>query len=98
MNEYEQILQKAKEQGLDFEDKNIIVPITENKFMFNGEVLFGRNFGSFIYVLRDVEEPFAENGVVWEPFVYRIVDKYETWVSNGSMLYRIDFYIVEWGD
>ena len=95
MNEYEQILQKAKEQGLDFSGKNIVIPIAENKFMFNSETLFGRNFGSFIYVLRDVEEPLFENGVNWEPFVYRIVDKYETWISNGAMLYRIDFYIVE---
>ena len=55
MNEYEQILRKAKEQGLDFDGKNIVVPITENKFMFNGELLFGRNFGSIMYVLRDVE-------------------------------------------
>lgn len=95
MNEYEQILQKAKEQGLDFDGKNIVIPITENKLMFNGETLFGRNFGSIMYVLRTVEEPLSENGSAWEPFVYRIVDKYETWISNGAMLYRIDFYVVE---
>ena len=33
MNEYEQILQKAKDQGLDFNGKDIIIPITENKLM-----------------------------------------------------------------
>lgn len=90
MNEYEQILQKAKEQGLDFDGKNIVIPLTENKFVFNGEVLFGRNFGSFMYVLRDVEEP-----PLFEPFLYSIVDRYETWISNGSIDYRIDFYVVE---
>ena len=95
MNEYEQILQKAKKQGLDFSGKNIVVPIAENQFMFNGETLFGKNFGSIMYVLRDVEDPLFENGVKWEPFIYSIVDKYETWISNGSILYRVDFYIVE---
>lgn len=85
MNEYEQVLQKAKEQGLDFSNKDIIIPITENKLMFNGEMRFGRIFDFAAYVLSDVEEP----------FIYRIVDHYDTWVSNGSMLYRIDFYVVE---
>ena len=95
VNEYEQILQKAKKQGLDFDGKNIVVPIAENKLMFNGETLFGRNFGSFMYVLRDVEEPLAEKGSVWEPFIYRIVDHYETWITGGSIAYRTDFYVVE---
>jgi hypothetical protein len=95
MNEYEQILQKAKEQGLDFDGKDIIIPIAENKLMFNGEMYFGRIFDTVAYILRDVEEPLAENGSVREPFIYRIVDKYETWITSGSMAYRTDFYVVE---
>lgn len=95
MNEYEQILQKAKEQGLDFEGKDIIIPITENKLMFNGEMRFGRIFDSVAYVLRDVEEPLAENGSVSEPFIYRLVDHYETWITSNPIAYRIDFYVVE---
>lgn len=95
MNEYEQILQRAREQGLDFDGKDIIIPIAENKLMFNSEVYFGRIFGRVVYILRDVEEPLAEKGSVWEPFIYRIVDHYETWITSGSMAYRTDFYVVE---
>jgi hypothetical protein len=95
MNEYEQIMKQAKEQGLDFDGKDIIIHITENKLMFNGEMRFGRVFDLAAYVFRDVEEPLSETGSVSEPFIYRIVDRYDTWVSNGAMLYRIDFYVVE---
>ena len=95
MNEYEQILRKAKEQGLDFDGKDIIIPITENKLMFNGELYFGRVFDSVAYVFRDIEEPLAESGSMSEPFIYRLLDHYETWISNGAMLYRIDFYTIE---
>lgn len=95
MNEYEQIMKQAKEQGLDFDGKDIVIPITENKLMFNGEMRFGRVFDDVIYVFRDVEEPLSENGFISEPFIYIISNQYETWVSNGLMLYRIDFYVVE---
>lgn len=95
MNEYEQIMQRAKEQGLDFEGKDIIIPITENKLMFNGELYFGRLFDNVAYVLRDIDEPLVEKGFVSEPFIYRLVDHYETWITNGSIGYRIDFYIAE---
>jgi hypothetical protein len=95
MNEYEQILQKAKEQGLDFDGKDIIIPIAENKLTLNGKVCFGRVFDFVAYVLRDVDEQFSEKGFCSEPFLYRIVDKYHTWIVNGSMAYNIEFYIVE---
>ena len=95
MNEYEQILQKAKDQGLDFSGKDIIIPITENKLMFNGEMYFGRVFDSVAYVFRDVEEPLSENGSISEPFIYRLLEHYETWTTNGTMAYRINFYVVE---
>lgn len=95
MNEYEQILQKAKEQGLDFDGKDIIIPITENKLMLNGELYFGRMFDTVAYVLKNVDEQFSEKGYTSEPFIYRILEHYDTWISNGMMLYRINFYIVE---
>ena len=95
MNEYEQILQKAKEQGLDFDGKDIIIPITENRLMFNGELYFGRVFDTVAYIFRDVEEPFSETGFASEPFIYRILNHYETWVTNGTMVYQINFYVVE---
>jgi hypothetical protein len=95
MSEYEQILQKSKEQGLNFDGKDILIPIAENKLMLNGEMYFGRIFGRVVYILRDVEEPLAEKGSVWEPFIYRIVDHYETWITGGSIAYRTDFYVVE---
>lgn len=95
MNEYEQIMQRAKEQGLDFDGKDIIIPITENKLMFNGEIYFGRVFDSVAYVFRDVDEQFSEKSFISEPFIYRLVDHYETWITNVAIAYRIDFYIVE---
>jgi hypothetical protein len=95
MNEYEQILQRAKEQGLDFDGKDIIIPIAENKLMLNGEVYFGRVFDYVVYVLKNIDEPFSEKGFCSEPFLYRIVDKYHTWIVNGSITYNIEFYIVE---
>jgi hypothetical protein len=95
MNEYEQILQKAKEQGLDFDGKDIIIPITENKLMLNGEIYFGRVFDHIIYVLKDVEEPFVEKGFCSEPFLYLIIDRYQTWITGGSIAYNVEFYIVE---
>ena len=95
MNEYEQIMKRAKEQGLSFDGKDILIPIAENQIMFNGEMYFGRIFSSVAYILRDVEEPLAEKGSVWEPFIYRLVDHYETWLTGGSIAYRTDFYVVE---
>ena len=95
MSEYEQIIQKAKEQGLDFDGKDIIIPITENKLMFNGDLYFGRVFDNVAYVFRDVEEPLSETGSMSEPFIYRIINRYETWITNGSMFYKINFYVVE---
>lgn len=95
MNEYEQIMKKAKEQGLNFDGKDIIIPIAENKIMLNGEMYFGRIFGRVAYILRDVEEPLAEKGSVSEPFIYRLVNHYETWLTGGSIAYRVDFYVAE---
>lgn len=95
MNEYEQILHKAKEQGLDFDGKDIIIHIAENKVMLNGDIYFGRVFDFVVYVLRSVEEHFSENGFCTDPFLYRIVDKYSTWIVNGSITYKIEFYVVE---
>lgn len=95
MTAYEEILQKAKNQGLDIDGKNIVIPIAENKLIFNGEMRFGRIFDTVAYVLRDVEEPLSENGYASEPFVYRLVDHYETWITSNPIAYRIDFYIVE---
>lgn len=95
MNEYEQILQRAKEQGLDFDGKDIIIPITENRLMFNGELYFGRVFDNVAYVIKNVEGQLSEKGYTSEPFIYRLLEHYETWISNDTMLYRIDFYVVE---
>ena len=59
MTEYEQIMKRAKEQGLNFDGKDILIPIAENQLMFNGEMYFGRIFGRVAYIFRDVEEPLA---------------------------------------
>jgi hypothetical protein len=97
MNEYEQIIKRAKEQKLDFEDKYILIPRDENRFSINGNLCFGRVFEDteMAVLLRDVEEPYSETGFIKEPFIYRIVDKYKTYLSNGTMFYLVEFYVVE---
>jgi hypothetical protein len=48
-----------------------------------------------VVLLRDVEEPYSETGFIKEPFIYRIVDKYKTYLSNGTISYLVEFYVIE---
>jgi hypothetical protein len=97
MTEYEQIIARAKEQNINLEDKLILIPRSENRCSINGDFCFGRIFEDtgLAVLLRDVEEPYAETGFVREPFIYRIVDKYHTYLSNGSIAYLVEFYVIE---
>jgi hypothetical protein len=98
MTEYEQIIKRAKEQGINLDDKYILIPGSdENRFRLNGNGCFGRVFEDteMVVLLRDVEEPYSETGFIKEPFIYRIVDKYKTYLSNGTISYLVEFYVIE---
>ena len=98
MNEYEQIIARAKEQKIDFENKYILIPgADENRFSLNGIGCFGRVFEDteIAVLLRDVDCQYSETGWIKEPFIYRIVDKYKTYLSNSVISYLVEFYVIE---
>lgn len=97
MSEYRQILKLATEQGIDLNNKYVLIPKAENRFILNDTPVFGRVFEdtSFAVVLQDVEEPYSDTGFIKEPFTYRIKDKYKTYLSNSSIAYLIEFYVIE---
>ena len=98
MSEYEQIVARAKEQKIDLEDKYILIPgCDENRFSLNGSGCFGRVFEDteMAVLLRDVDCQYSETGWIKEPFIYRIVDKYKTYLSNGMIAYLVEFYVIE---
>ena len=94
MSEYEQIVARSKEQNIDLENKYILIPYAENRFSINGDLHFGRVFEniSMAVILRDVD---CQYGVIEEPFIYRIVDKYKTYLSNSFGHYLVEFYVIE---
>lgn len=96
MTEYEQIMRKVKEHGLDFNGKHILTfTDRENAFRLDGEFYFGRMFegDGLLYLLREVEDTWEDN--YKEPFLYRIVDKYRTYLPNSLGHYLVEFYVVE---
>jgi hypothetical protein len=98
MTEYEQIIKQAKEQNLNFDDKHILIPgCDENRFCLNGNHCFGRIFRDIgmAVLLRDVDCQYSETGFTKEPFVYRIVDKYKTYLPNSLGHYLVEFYVIE---
>ena len=98
MSEYEQIIARAKEQNIDLEDKYVLIPgADENRFSLNGIGCFGRVFQDteIAVLLRNVDCQYSETGWIKEPFIYRIVDKYKTYLSNGIISYLVEFYVIE---
>lgn len=98
MNEYEQIIKRAKEQNINLENKYVLIPGSdENRFYLNGIGCFGRVFEDteMAVLLRDVDCQYSETGWIKEPFIYRIIDKYKTYLSNGTMFYLVEFYVIE---
>jgi hypothetical protein len=97
MSEYEQIVARAKEQNINLEDKYVLIPYEENRCSINGDLRFGRVFEdiSMAVILRDVDCQYSPNGVIEEPFVYRIVDKYRTYLPNSFGHYLVEFYVIE---
>ena len=45
--------------------------------------------------MQDVDDNFSESGFVKEPFLYRVIDKYSTYLLNGFISYFVEFYTVE---
>lgn len=98
MGEYEQIVARAKEQKIDLENKYVLIPGSdENRFSLNGRGCFGRVFEDteMVVLLRDVDCQYSETGWIKEPFIYRIVDKYRTYLSNNIISYLVEFYVIE---
>lgn len=98
MSEYEQIVARAKEQKIDLENKYVLIPGgDENRFSLNGYGCFGRVFEDteMVVLLRDVDCQYSETGWIKEPFIYRIVDKYRTYLSNNIISYLVEFYVIE---
>lgn len=101
MNDYEKILQRAKEQNIRLinnDKQHIIIPVSENSLTLDGEKYFGRIFEdkSMVVVLHDIENEYSPTGFNAEPFIYQIIDKYNTYLSNGTVAYLVEFYIVEY--
>lgn len=97
MSEYLQIVKRAREQGIDLESKMVLIPKAENRFHLNDSPVYGRVWEDtgYIALLRDVEEPYSETGFIKEPFIYRIKDKYKTYLSSGGISYLVEFYVIE---
>lgn len=98
MTEYEQILARAEEQNIDFENKYVLIPgADENRFSLNGSGCFGRVFEDtgMVVLLRDVDCQYSDTGYIKEPFIYRIVDKYKTYLPNSLGYYLVEFYVIE---
>lgn len=97
MTQYEQIVVRAKEQNINLENKYVLIPYEENRFSINGDLRFGRVFEdlSLAVILRDVDCQYSPNGVIEEPFIYRIVDKYRTYLPNSFGHYLVEFYVIE---
>ena len=97
MSEYKQIVARSKEQNINLENKYILIPRDENSFSINGDLRFGRVFEdiSMAVILRDVDCQYSRNGVIEEPFIYRIVDKYKTYLPNSFGHYLVEFYVIE---
>ena len=98
MTEYEQIIKRAKEQKIDLENKYVLIPgADENRFSLNGIGCFGRIFEdtNTVVLLRDVDCQYSDTGWIKEPFIYRIVDKYKTYLSGGIISYLVEFYVIE---
>lgn len=94
MSEYEQIIKRATEQGLNFSGKHVVIPREENSLVFDGELVFGRIFEeeNLLYILREVE---TEWGNEKQPFLYLIEDTYTTWIQGGTLAYKVGFFIVK---
>lgn len=98
MTEYEQIIKQAKKQNINFENKYILIPgCDENRFSLNGSGCFGRVFEDtgMAVLLCDVDCQYSETGFIKEPFIYRIVNKYRTYLPNSFGHYLVEFYVIE---
>ena len=96
MSEYEQILKAAKKQNIHLENKKILIPKRENYYLVNDEGCFGRVFEDkgIVVLYQETEEPYSETAYKNEPYIYTLDEKFKTYLSNGTMLYLVEFYII----
>lgn len=77
--------------------EKIVVPKDETSVEIDGVDCPGRVFlgDGLLVTLQPVESNYAETGWDVHPLIWKIKNTYETWLSNGSLAYRVQFYVVE---
>ena len=97
MKSFETILKRMREQEIPLQEgEKIVIPLDELYLELNGEHYPGRIFTEegIIVTLQPFDDNYSETGFANHPVVWKIKNTYETWLSNGSISYRTEFYIV----
>ena len=97
MKSFETILNRMKAQGMTLqENEKIIIPRDELYLELNGISCPGRVFHDegIIVTLQPIDDNYSETGFANHPVIWKIKNTYETWLSNGSISYRTEFYVV----
>lgn len=92
---YKQIIKKAKDQGFDWSKKKILIPKDENIMSLNGEEYTGKIFSNNTICILKYNQTCGNYEEYEEPFIFRIIDQYQTYLSNGTMYFLTNFFIVE---
>jgi len=98
MKSLKTVLDRMKEQNIALEDnEKIVIPVDEFYVELHGETRFGRIFPKegIIVTLLPCEDGNSETGSINLPYIWKIKNVYETWLSSGSIAYRTEFYVVE---
>ena len=98
MTSLETIRKRMLEQDIHIEDdQHIVIPIDELRIELDGSVYPGRIFAKegIIVSLQEIDDNFSETGFIKHPVIWRIMNTYETWLNNGSISYRTEFYVIE---
>lgn len=97
MKSLETILDRMIEQGITIDpDDKIVIPEDECYVNFNGTKCAGRVFleEGIIVTLLPFDDTFNEKEFDNHPCIWKIKDTYETWLSNGFIAHRVQFYVV----
>lgn len=85
---YKQIMQRFSDNEIDVSNFNIL--IDDNSF--NGEFIDGVCFsadGKFVCIpVHDEQTEIAVGEYCYRPQCFEIIEKYETFCSNGTMVFR----------
>lgn len=98
MSSLKTILERMQEQNIALSDNDkIVIPLDDLYVELNGTRYSGRIFkkAEIIVTLQPMDDNFSESGLSYHPVIWKIKNTYETWLSNGSIAYRTEFYVVE---